>query len=499
MTADRPRDFGVEDALRAASLYARSLLEASLDPLVTISPQGVITDVNEATEKVTGVFREQLVGTDFSNYFTEPEAARAGYQQVFAEGFVRDYPLAIRHVSGALTEVLYNASLYRDEAGAVVGIFAAARDVTEQKRAEARHRAASLYSRSLLEASLDPLVTISPQGVITDVNEAAEKVTGISREQLVGTDFSNYFTDPEAARAGYQQVFAKGLVRDYPLAIRHVSGALTEVLYNATVYRDEAGEVAGVFAAARDVTELKRSERDLAERAEELARSNADLEQFAYVASHDLQEPLRMVASYTQLLARRYAGRLDAEADEFIAFAVDGATRMQQLINDLLAFSRLGTRGQPFAEVDCNAVFADVVANLQAAIEENGAEVAAEPLPTVTGDRQQLVQLLQNLVSNAVKFHGPEAPRVHVSANRKGREWVFAVQDNGIGIGPQYFDRIFVIFQRLHTKEEFPGTGIGLALCQKIVLRHGGRLWVESQPGQGATFHFTIPVQGERR
>ena len=206
-----------------------------------------------------------------------------------------------------------------------------------------------------------------------------------------------------------------------------------------------------------------------------------------------------MVASYTQLLARRYAGRLDAEADEFIAFAVDGATRMQQLINDLLAFSRLGTRGQPFAEVDCNAVFADVVANLKAAIEESGAEVTAEPLPTVTGDRQQLVQLLQNLVSNAVKFHGPQAPHVHVSANRKGREWVFAVQDNGIGIGPQYFDRIFVIFQRLHTKEEFPGTGIGLALCQKIVLRHGGRLWVESQPGEGATFHFTIPVQGERR
>ena len=258
MTADRPRDFGVEDALRAASLYARSLLEASLDPLVTISAQGVITDVNEATEKVTGISRGQLVGTDFSDYFTEPEAARAGYQQVFAEGFVRDYPLAIRHVSGALTEVLYNASLYRDEAGAVVGIFAAARDVTEQKRAEAKHRAASLYARSLLEASLDPLVTISPQGVITDVNEAAEKVTGISREQLVGTDFSNYFTEPEAARAGYQQVFAEGFVRDYPLAIRHVSGAAHRGALQRHLYRDETGEVAGVFAAARDVTELKR-------------------------------------------------------------------------------------------------------------------------------------------------------------------------------------------------------------------------------------------------
>ena len=267
MAEHRLRDLvEAEEQLRAASLYARSLLEAALDPLVTISPEGKITDVNQATENVTGIARERLIGTDFSDYFTEPEQARAGYQQVFAEGLVRDYPLAIRHVSGAVTEVLYNASLYRDERGEVVGIFAAARDVTERNQAQEQLRAASLYARSLLEASLDPLVTISPEGKITDVNAATEQVTGVARGELIGTDFSDYFTEPEQARAGYQQVFAEGLVRDYPFAIRHVSGTVTEVLYNATLYRDESGRVVGVFAAARDVTELRSAQAELASR-----------------------------------------------------------------------------------------------------------------------------------------------------------------------------------------------------------------------------------------
>jgi PAS domain S-box-containing protein len=253
----------VEQKLRVASLYSRSLIEASLDPLVTISPEGKITDVNEATELVTGFSRVQLIGSDFSNYFTEPEKARAGYRQVFTEGFVRDYPLAIRNRSGKVTDVLYNATVYRNEAGEIQGVFAAARDVTERKQGEGKLRAASLYSRSLIEASLDPLVTINAEGKITDVNQATESVTGFSRAQLIDSDFSNYFTKPDEARAGYQKVFTEGLVRDYPLAIRHKSGKVTDVLYNATVYRNEAGEIQGVFAAARDVTERKQAEEKL--------------------------------------------------------------------------------------------------------------------------------------------------------------------------------------------------------------------------------------------
>ena len=246
--------------------------------------------------------------------------------------------------------------------------------------------------------------------------------------------------------------------------------------------RDEA------LRRARDELEER-----VAERTRELSRSNAELEQFAYVASHDLQEPLRMVGSYTQLLARRYQGKLDADADEFIGYAVDGVSRMQSLINDLLAFSRVGTRGKAFEPTPLGEVFDEVVANLRAAIDESGAAVTHDPLPEVTGDRSQLLQLLQNLVSNSLKFRGDTPPRVHVGARREGNQWVLSVADNGIGIDPAYAERIFVIFQRLHNRAAYPGTGIGLAICKKIVERHGGRIWVESESGRGSTFLFTIP------
>jgi signal transduction histidine kinase len=239
--------------------------------------------------------------------------------------------------------------------------------------------------------------------------------------------------------------------------------------------------------------EQSRAEAQLRALTTELARSNKELEQFAYVASHDLQEPLRMVSSYTQLLEQRYRGRLDSDAHEFINYAVDGARRMQRLINDLLEFSRVSTRGKPLQPVDANDVLGAVRANLSAAIEDAGALVTNEELPTVMIDPTQLGQLLQNLIANAIKFHGAGPPRVHVAACEREGEWVFAVKDNGIGIEPEYFDRIFVIFQRLHVAADYPGTGIGLAVCKRIVERHGGRIWVESESGAGAIFSFTVP------
>ena len=251
-----------------------------------------------------------------------------------------------------------------------------------------------------------------------------------------------------------------------------------------------------MFTLIRDITERKRAEEALQQFAAELSRSNSDLEQFAYVASHDLQEPLRMVSSYTQLLARRYSDRLDADAHEFIGYAVDGATRMQDLINDLLAYSRVESHGEELEPTDCNAVFTQAVTNLHASIVDVGAVVTSDPLPTVRTDASQLGQVFQNLIGNAVKFHGEERPIVHVSAQPQGDEWVFSVRDNGIGIEPDYFDRIFGIFQRLHTRERYSGTGIGLAICTRIVERHGGRIWVESNIGEGSVFHFTIPIGG---
>jgi light-regulated signal transduction histidine kinase (bacteriophytochrome) len=231
-------------------------------------------------------------------------------------------------------------------------------------------------------------------------------------------------------------------------------------------------------------------ERRLAQ--EELARSNTELEQFAYIASHDLQEPLRMVSSFTQLLGKRYQGKLDSDADEFISFAADGASRMQRLLNDLLAYSRVGTHGKPLVPTDCNSILTQTLANLGPLIKESGAVITHDPLPKVQGDEVQLIQLFQNLLANAIKFRSQEAPRIRVSAEQKDSEWRFAVRDNGIGIAPEHQQRIFLIFQRLHQRADYPGTGIGLALCKKIVERHKGRIWVESKLGQGSTFYFTL-------
>lgn len=272
------------------------------------------------------------------------------------------------------------------------------------------------------------------------------------------------------------------------------------LVLNARRLMASAESVPMLLLAIQDVTEQRlanaervRVQSELEKLATELARSNQDLERFAYVASHDLQEPLRMVASYTQLLARRYAGQLDARADKYIAYAVDGATRMQELVNGLLAYSRVSRQGEDFVPVACEQVLESVLRNLEHACRKTGAVVTHDALPTIRGNPTQLTQLLQNLISNALKFRGSEPPRVHVSARAAADQWLFSVRDNGIGIDPQYFQRIFVIFQRLHTREQYSGTGIGLALCKKIVEHHGGRLWVESAPGSGSTFLFTLP------
>jgi len=345
------------------------------------------------------------------------------------------------------------------------------------------------------------------------------------------TDF-DFFTKEHAQRAfeDEQEILSTG----EPIVGREEKetwpdGSVTWVSTTKQALRDPFGEIIGTFGISRDITERKRVEQHLAEKARELERSNTELEQFAYVASHDLQEPLRMVASYTQLLGRRYKGKLGNEADEFITYAVEGATRMQLLINDLLAYSRVG-RGKPLSPVSSADALARALTNLKISIEETGAMVTfdsgstSEPstldprrstLPTVMADTFQLTQLFQNLISNALKFRSPDAPpRIHIAASdvctarnlpkpssaqdeelstAEAHQWLFSVSDNGIGIDPKDFDRIFVLFQRLHSREEYPGTGIGLAVCKKIVERHGGIMWVESAPGKGSTFCFTLP------
>jgi light-regulated signal transduction histidine kinase (bacteriophytochrome) len=259
------------------------------------------------------------------------------------------------------------------------------------------------------------------------------------------------------------------------------------------------GRPRGAVAAFHDVTARTRAERDLQHTIEELKRSNIELEQFAYVASHDLQEPLRAMSGMVQLLRQRYHGQLDARADQYIDHAVEAASRMQGLISALLTFSRLDRYSGPVAPVAMETALAGALANLAVARHEAAAEVTHDPLPIVMGDAAQLTQVLQNLIGNALKFRGGAPPQIHIGAEELAGAWQFSVQDNGIGIDPEFFDRIFLIFQRLHVRRDYPGMGIGLALCKKIVERHGGRIWVASQPGAGATFYFTLPKAPRER
>jgi light-regulated signal transduction histidine kinase (bacteriophytochrome) len=263
---------------------------------------------------------------------------------------------------------------------------------------------------------------------------------------------------------------------------------------NAAPLRDAEGAIVGAVRSLRDITRRRQAEEALMRQAQELARYNAELEQFAYVAAHDLQEPLRTVASFTQLLGIRYKGKLDGDADKFIEQAVNGAKRMKRLIDDLLTYSRVTRRAGNLQTTEAGSAFQQSLESLRAAVEESGATVTCDALPAVTADPSQLTQVFQNLLGNAIKFHGDRPPEVHVWAEQQGTDWVFSVRDNGIGIEPQYAERIFEIFERLHGKHEYPGTGIGLALCKRIIEQHHGRIWVESQPGEGTTFRFALPT-----
>jgi len=364
----------------------------------------------------------------------------------------------------------------------------------ERKQAEQALRESEDRYRDLVECSQYLICTHDLQGQILSVNQEGARLLGYNKTDLVGKNIRDLLgpkLDDEFAT--YLDTIQKYRVAKGHMQIRTAAGEYRIWEYHNTL-RTEGVASPLVRAIAHDITERKAVERTLREKTEELARSNEDLEQFAYVASHDLREPLRTVTSYVQLLARRYEGKLDADADEFIRFAVDGAVRMWNLVNDLLTYSHAGMGRNELEPTDSDAVLAQSVNDLKVAIEENGALVTHAPLPMVMADRPQLGQLFRNLIGNAIKFRGNEPPRIHISASRNGNGWTFSVEDNGIGIAPEYSERIFVVFQRLHSREEYAGTGVGLAVCKKIVERHGGRIWVKSDVGKGSAFYFILPA-----
>jgi len=504
-------------SLKLASQYSLSLIEASLDPLVTINIEGKITDMNEALTNITGMTREELSGTDFFDYFTEPQMAREVYQEVFAKGSVADSPLTVRHKDGKLTDVLFNGSVYRDGDGNVLGVVIVARDVTAQKLL-------SKYSLSLIEASLDPLVTISPEGKITDMNQATVDIIGMTREELTGTDFLDYFTEPQMARGVYQEVFANGSVADSPLTLRHKDGKLTDVLFNGSVYKDDRGNVLGVVIVARDITNQKRIATELTEaivfaematEIAEVAKNKAESstliaenavkakQQFLSNMSHEIRTPMNAIIGFTKVLLKT---ELSAKQKEYLTAIKMSGDALIVLINDILDLAKVDAGKMTFEHVPFKmAVSISAMLHLfETKIWEKNLLLIKEyddRIPEVLlGDPVRLHQIILNLVSNAVKFTSKGSITVSIRLLSEDDENVsleFSVKDTGIGISESKKASIFDNFQQATsgTSRLYGGTGLGLAIVKQLVEPQGGTIKVTSKLDEGSNFSFILSFQ----
>lgn len=472
----------------------RAALEASPAGKLLINQKGEILFASTRLADMFGYNKQELVGKSVeilvpkqfhenhpryrADYFADPQAR--------AMGAGRDLFGIKKDGSEFPVEIGLNPIVTDKE----VLVLAAVADITQRKRQEERFKIA-------LDASPTGMVMIGERGKMVLVNQKAEELFGYKREELIGQSIE--ILVPERFRPTHSD-YRKGFFANPQVRPMGAGRDLFGLRKDGTEFPVEIGlnpltmeEGTFVISSIIDITERKRAEEELAEKRNKLEKMVEELQHFSYVASHDLKEPLRVVSSYTQLLEKRYKGQLDSNADQYIQFITGNVKRMYELINDLLNYSKLGIAQKPMQRSNCASIFDQAVANLQTAIKESGAEVTKNSLPEVTGDPILLVELFQNLIGNGIKFHGTEKPQVTVSAEQKDHEWLFSVRDNGIGIEPQYKDRIFEMFQRLHRREEYPGTGIGLSICKKIVELHKGRIWVESELGKGSSFCFTIP------
>ena len=495
--------------------YASSLLEASPDPLLVIDHDGKITDINEATVKITGLSRPELNGTNFIDYFTDPIKASEVYREGFSKGFVIDSQLTLRNKTGKLTDVLFNGSVFKDTTGNVVGVVIVARDITAQKLL-------SNYSLSLIEASRDPLFTISPAGKITDMNNASVKITEVPREKLIGSDFYNYFTEPEKAREGYQRVFENGFVEDYPLTMK--DGKLTDVLFNGSVYKDERGNVIGAVVVARVITEQKRIEKELTEsmifaelattiaeaakiKAESATKIAEDAvrakQQFLSNMSHEIRTPMNAIIGFTKVLLKT---DLTAKQKEYLTAIKMSGDSLIVLINDILDLAKVDAGKMTFENTPfkMQASISAMLHLFETKIQEKNLSLIKEydsKIPrTLLGDPVRLHQIILNLVSNAVKFTTSGTIKMStrlLSEDDENATIEFAISDTGIGITESKLDKIFENFQQASsvTSRLYGGTGLGLAIVKKLVESQGGNITVKSKTDVGSTFSFILTFQ----
>jgi PAS domain S-box-containing protein len=488
-----------EDALRESEERYRLLLDGVQDyAIFMMDTQGQIVSWNAGAERIKGYRADEIIGRSFSCFFPPEDIARGRPEEILrltaAGGRHEEQGMRVRKDGSRFLASLTFTAL-RDQAGNLRGFSEFSHDLTESKEAGAKYR-------GLLEAAPDAMVVVNQGGEIVLVNVQAEKQFGYRRDELVGQKVKNIIPEGFAERliADATRSVADALGQQIGMGIE-LSGRCKdgsrfpiEIMLSPL----ESAEGILVTAAIRDISARKKSEQKLAFTNQVLEKSNLELKQFAYIASHDLQSPLRSISGFVQLIKSEYEDKLDEQGQDWIRRTVQSIGQMQTLIRDLLSYSGVDARSRPFVRIPFLEIVKDALTLLDSSIGDSGGQVTWGELPQIMGDRSQLVQLMQNLIGNGLTYHSDQPPHIHVSAKRSGEEWIFSVRDNGIGIPPKYDEQIFEIFKRLHDQKDYPGTGIGLAVCRRVVSRHGGRIWVESEPGHGSTFHFTIPERTEQ-
>ncbi len=522
-----------EVLLKAGALQNAIFNSANFSSIAT-DAKGVIQIFNVGAERMLGYTAAEVMNKITPADISDPQEVIVRAKALSAElgtpitpGFealvfkasrgIEDiYELTYFRKDGSRFPAVVSVTALRDAQDVIIGYLLIGTDNTarkqveeEQKKLDQRLRDQQFYTRSLIESNIDALMTTDPLGIITDVNKQMEALTDCTRDELIGAPFKNYFTNPERAEAGIKLVLSEKKVTDYELTACSRSGKKTDVSYNATTFYDRDRKLQGVFAAARDVTDRKRVEEKLKIYSDKLERSNRELQDFAQVASHDLQEPLRKILAFGDRLKSKAGESLDEQSLDYLQRMCNAAARMQTLITDLMAFSRVEIKGQAFVPTELCVIAREVSADLETRIEEAGGRVEIEELPIIDADPMQMRQLLQNLIGNSLKYHRAGVPPVVRIYSQKldarspdsmdeialaRQPCQILVTDNGIGFDEKYLDRIFNVFQRLHNKGEYEGTGVGLAICRKIVDRHGGTITARSIPGQGTTFVVTLPV-----
>ncbi|MGD0283886.1 MAG: ATP-binding protein, partial [Dissulfurispiraceae bacterium] len=465
-----------DELLSEKTVYLNNIMQSSPMAIAATDLNFVIKYYNPVAEKFFGHTADEVVGRAVPHIHEKLKVDPSRFEraiEIVKQGKIYLYNVEVKTESG-VRFLESRVSGILDDGGKLIGFVLMSSDVTDKIKAEEKIKTLAKFP----DENPYPVLRISLEGVLSYSNKASAPLL-----DLWGCSSSG--TVPEHLRQLISQILESGDEREIELAVDERFFSLIIVPVADEGYVNMYG---------RDVSLKKQMEEKLRTYSLELERSNKELELFASIAAHDLQEPLRGVSGFAGLLKKRYMGKLDQDGDEFISYIVDGAERMQQLIRDLLAYSRVTTSGKAFTPVDCNNAVRAALDNLRISIDESGSVITFKPLPVVNADKGQIIRLFQNLIGNAIKYRGDSKPAIAVSAEKQGDEWVFSVADNGIGIDAQYYARIFQIFQRLHKRDEYPGTGIGLSVCKRIIERHGGRIWVESTPGKGSVFYFTIPA-----